>query len=181
VGNFFPLGKIRMPKRNSPRITGSTAMSGSCARSQSTTRESGDGFVGSLKTSASTRSTQSQWEQKKPYRDRRAASRWRLVPRSDSPNEAIVSTIKTLNSCPGSILSICGILPAKQSGPWERQSSSWKLNIVPPLCCQALGQMPLKWFPCATVRVNTHLSTALWFGSVQNSRYRPGQSRLPLP
>ena len=52
---FFPLGRMRIPKRNSPRITGSTAMSGSCARSHSTTRRSGDFFVGSLKTLASTK------------------------------------------------------------------------------------------------------------------------------
>jgi len=92
---LFPLGRMRIPNRSSPRMTGSTAMSGSCARSHATTRGSGAGFVGSLKTLASTRyftahpSTQSRWARRSPSADRRAASRWRP--------EAIVPTINTLD------------------------------------------------------------------------------------
>ncbi len=44
-----------MPNRSSPRITGSTAMSRSLARSQAMTRGSGAGLAGSLKMFASTR------------------------------------------------------------------------------------------------------------------------------
>jgi alpha/beta hydrolase fold len=100
---FFPLERIRMPKRNSPRITGSTAMSGPCARSQSTTGGSGDGFVGSLKALASTkyftvyRSTQSRWKQKNLCTDRRATSRWRPRSAELRAGRGIVSTIKALD------------------------------------------------------------------------------------
>src|ERR1051325_639040 len=44
-----------MPNRISPRMIGSTEMSCSLSLSHSTTRTCGAGFVGSLKTSASTR------------------------------------------------------------------------------------------------------------------------------
>jgi len=126
---FFPLGRIRIPNRNSPRITGSTAMCGSCARSQSTTRGSGDGFVGSLKTLASTRyfteyrSTQIRWEQKNPCADRRAANRWRprcaeqLDERGDSLRDR-----DARHRTPDPALSglFPGILPARQFDPSKR-------------------------------------------------------------
>jgi hypothetical protein len=83
---FLPRGRISIPNRSSPSITGSTAISRSCARSHATTRGSGVGFVDSLRTLASTRyfkaypSIRSLWEQRNPYVDRQAASRPR--PRS---------------------------------------------------------------------------------------------------
>jgi len=52
AARFLPLGRMRIPNRSSPRMTGSTAISGSCARSHVTTRGSGAGFVGSLRTLA---------------------------------------------------------------------------------------------------------------------------------
>jgi hypothetical protein len=50
-----PRGSRSMPKRISPRMTGSTASSGSLRASQSTTRRSGAGLVASESTFASTR------------------------------------------------------------------------------------------------------------------------------
>jgi hypothetical protein len=78
---FLPFGRIRIPNRSSPRMTGSTAMSRSCARSHSMTAGSGLGFVGSLRTLASTKyftthpSTQILWVRRSPLPDRRGASR----------------------------------------------------------------------------------------------------------
>ncbi len=103
-GPLLPLGRMRIPNRSSPRMTGSTAISGSCARSHATTRGSGVGFVGALKTLASTKyltahpSTQSRWERRSPSADRRVASR--RPPRSAEPrrpDEAIVPTVDTLH------------------------------------------------------------------------------------
>src|SRR5579872_2178650 len=126
-----------MPKRNSPRITGSTAMSGSWTRSQSTTSVSGDGFVGSLKTLASTRYftgyrlTQSRWEQQNPCMDRRAARRWRprsaeqCAERGDSlhDQDARPRTPALAQSGP-----FAGTPPAKQSGPWKRWWFSYQVR-----------------------------------------------------
>jgi len=87
---FLPLGRIRIPNRSSPRITGSTAISCSFARSHSITRTSGAGLVGSLKTLASTRYfkvcrlTQSRRGRKSPFADRKAANR--LRPRWEKPH-----------------------------------------------------------------------------------------------
>lgn len=87
----FPRGRIRIPTRSSPRITGSTASSRSFARSHATTRASGTGLVGSLRTLASTRyfttyrSTQSQWPRRSLSADRRATSQWH--PRSARPHD----------------------------------------------------------------------------------------------
>src|ERR1043165_615800 len=74
-------GKRRMPKRTSPRITGSTAISRSFFLSHSTTRTFGNGLVGSLRTFASIRyftayrSIPTRSERRTPSRDRREASR----------------------------------------------------------------------------------------------------------
>lgn len=98
---LLPLGRIKMPNRSSPRITGSTAISGSWTRSHATTRGSGVGFVGSLKTLASTRyftkhpSTQRRWRRKSPSVDmstaNRSRPRWEAPPagRGDSPRDQV--------------------------------------------------------------------------------------------
>ncbi len=76
---FRPLGRIRIPNRISPRMTGSTAISPSCVRSHSITRRSGLGFVGLLKTFARTKDfttrplTQKGWVQRNLCKDKRAA------------------------------------------------------------------------------------------------------------
>ena len=74
----------KIPKRSSPRIMGSTAISRSLSRSHSTTLALGSFLVGSLRTLASTRylttrrSIPTRQERKSPSRDRRAANRPRL-------------------------------------------------------------------------------------------------------
>ena len=80
-------------------MTGSTAISGSCARSHATTHGSGVGFVRSLRTLASTKyfaahpSTQSRWGRRSPSADRRVAMQWRPrsaeshAGRGDSPHD----------------------------------------------------------------------------------------------
>ena len=85
----LPLGRMRIPNRSSPRMTGSTAISGSCERSHVTTRGSGAGFVGPLRTPASTRhftalpSTQSRSGRRSPSADSPVASQ--RLPRSAEP------------------------------------------------------------------------------------------------
>jgi hypothetical protein len=84
-------------------VMGSTAMSGSCARSHDRTRASGVGLVGSLRTPASTRyfttypSTLSDGHEKALLRTREQPVDGALVLWSRAPHETIVATIKTLD------------------------------------------------------------------------------------
>ena len=135
AARFLPLGRRRIPNRSSPRITGSTAISGSCARSHATTPGSGVGFVGSLRTLASTRyfiahpSTQSRSGRRSPFADSPVASQRHprsaepYAGRGDSPHDrhARRRTPALVRRGP-----VAGALPAERSGPWRRRSSSYR-------------------------------------------------------
>ena len=61
LARLLPLRSRRIPKRTSPRMIGSTTISRSLSRSQSTTLEAGTFLVGSLRTLASTRYLKACW------------------------------------------------------------------------------------------------------------------------
>ena len=113
---FLPLGRMRILNRSSPRMTGSTAISRSCARSHDTTRGSGVGFAGSLRTLASTRyftarhtsprigltanrSTQSRFGTKHSFSGQSSSqSTTPWFGRSRTPDQAIVAAFDALHA-----------------------------------------------------------------------------------
>jgi hypothetical protein len=130
---FLPFGNSRTPNRSSPRMIGSTAMSRSFARSHSTTRGSGFGFVGSLRTLASTRyftaclSIPIRLERSNPFLDRQGANRrhprWgglRAGPNDIRRGRVAQRRTPGPPRCDPS----AEVRPATRFGPWRRPSFS---------------------------------------------------------
>ncbi len=120
---------LAVATRNRADFVKATAMSGSCARSHSTTRGSGLGFVGSLRTLAPIRyftahlSTRSRWARRSPSADRPAANRW--CPRSaephagrgDSPHDG---DARRRTPAPVPHGPSAGIPPGERLAPWRK-------------------------------------------------------------